>query len=198
NDISGALQDLAKADARMPNSPLVFYTLARARFQEGDMDLALQAAKRANELDVTHLDTYLLLGQIYSQTGDQEQAVKALDIYIKYRSNDSAAYVLLGKMQFDNKEYEDAIDTMNKIIVLDRNRREAYLYRFLSNVELGNGEQAEEDVDRVVLFYPNSFDVHLAIVRMQILLKHFGTALLELDKTEAMAETDEQKALVYY
>ncbi len=198
NDIPGALEDLAQADARLPNSPLVFYTLARARVQEGDMDLALSAAQRANQLDVTHLDTYLLLGQIYAEMGNQEEAVKALDIYIKYKSTDSTAYLLLGKMQFDNKEYEDTINTMNKVVVLDRNRREPYLYRFLANVELGRGEQAAEDVDRVVLFYPNSFDVHLAIIRMQILLKHFGTALLELDKTEAMAETDEQKALVYY
>ena len=43
---------------------------------------------------------------------------------------------------------------MNRAIALDRNQREAYLYRFLSNVELGNGEQADEDIDSVLLFYP--------------------------------------------
>jgi tetratricopeptide (TPR) repeat protein len=106
--------------------------------------------------------------------------------------------MLRGRMQFDDKQYEDTVNTMNKVLTLDRNRREAYLYRFLSNIELGRGEQAEDDVDRVLLFYPDTFEVHLAIVRMQILLDHYGTALLEVDKTEAMAETDEQKALVYY
>lgn len=198
NEIAAALEDLAEADARLPNSPLVFYTLARTRLQEGDMELALQAALRANQLDVTHLDTYLLLGQIYSQLENEEEAVKALDVYLKYRSSDASAYMLLGRMQYDNKDYEETVNTMNKVLVLDRNRREAYLYRFLSNIELGRGEQAEEDVDRVVLFYSDSFEVHLAIIRMQILLDHYGTALLELDKTEALAETDEQKALVYY
>ena len=34
NDISGALADLAQADARLPNSPLVFQTLAQARHTE--------------------------------------------------------------------------------------------------------------------------------------------------------------------
>ena len=198
NDVSGALEDLANADSRLPNSPLVFYTLALARLQEGDMKLALAAAQRANQLDVTHLETYLLLGQIYSQMDNQEEAVKALNIYLKYRSNDSSAYMLLGKMQFDDQKYEDAIDSMNKVVVLDRNRREAYLVRFLSNIELGRGQQAEEDVDRVQLFYPDSFDVQVAVIRMQILLNHYGTALLELDKAKVLADTEEQKATYYY
>lgn len=198
NDISGALSDLAQADSRLPNSPLVFFHLARARLQEGDMDLALSAAQRANQLDVTHLPTYLLLGQIYAETDNEEEAVKALDIYLKYKADDSAAYLLLGEMHFNNQEYEETIDAMNKVTVLNRNQREAYLYRFLSNVELGRGEQADEDLDRVLLFHANSFDAHLAILRTHLLQGRNGSALLEVDKTEALAETDEQEALIYY
>lgn len=198
DDVDGALDDLVKADSLMPNSPLVYYTLARARLQEEDLDLALAAAQRANQLDVTYLDTYLLMGQIYAQMDNESEAVRNLSVYLKYRSNDAGAYMLLGEMQFDNGEYEQVVNSMNKVLVLDRNRRDAYLLRFLSNVELERGEQAEEDVDQVVLFYPDSFEAHLAIVRMQILLDHYGTAFLELEKTEDMAETDEQKALTYY
>ena len=198
NDVSGALSDLAEADSRLPSSPLVFFTLAQARLKEGDMKLALSAAQRSNQLDVTHLPTYLLLGQIYAATGDQEEAVKALNIFLKYKPDDSGAYVLLGKMHYENKEYEETVDTMNKVIMLDRNRREPYLYRFFSNVELGRGEQADEDIDRVVLFYGDTFDIHLAILRTHLLQGRFGSALLELDKTEALATTDEQKAQIYY
>ncbi len=198
NDISGALSDLAQADSRLPNSPLVFFHLARARLQEDDLKLALSAAERANQLDVTHLPTYLLLGQIYAETGNEEKAVRALDIYLKYNASDAAAYLLLGEMHFNNKEYEETIDAMNKVSVLDRNRREPYLYRFLSNVELGRGAQAEEDLDRVLLFFPNSFDARLASIRLHILQKRFGSAALELNKAEDLAETDEQKAQVYY
>lgn len=198
NDISGALTDLAQADSRLPNSPLVFYYLARARLQEDDLDLALSAAKRANELDVTHLPTYLLLGQIYSATGNEEEAVKALDIYLKYNASDAAAYMLLGEMQFNNQEYEETVSAMNKVLVLDRNRRDAYLYRFLSNVEIGQADQADEDIDRVLLYFSDSFDARLAILRLHILQRRFGSAVLEIDKIEALAESDEQKALLYY
>lgn len=198
NDISGALSDLSQADSRLPNSPLVFFHLARARLQDGDMDLALSAAQRANQLDVTHLPTYLLLAQIYAATEDEDEAVKALDIYLKYNANDGTAYRLLGEMHFNNMEYEETIDAMSKVLVLDRNQREPYLYRFLSNVELGRGDQADEDIDRVLLYFPGSFDARLAILRLHILQERFGSAALEIDRTEAIAETDEQKAQVYY
>ncbi|HJS18196.1 MAG TPA: tetratricopeptide repeat protein [Anaerolineales bacterium] len=198
DDISGALSDLARADARLPNSPLVFLTLAQARLQDGDLDLALQAAQRANELDVTNLQTYLLLGRIHADMGNEAEAAEALDIYIKYKADDSAAYLLFGKMRFEDGEYEEALDSMNRVIALDRNQREPYLYRFLTNVELENDEQADEDLDTVLLYYPDSFDVRLAILRLHLLERRNGSALLELDRVEALAETDEQKALAYY
>jgi tetratricopeptide (TPR) repeat protein len=130
--------------------------------------------------------------------GNHDEAVKALDVYLKYKSDDSAAYLLLGKMEFGHNDYEDAINAMNKVIVLDRNRREAYLYRFLSNVELGNGDNADEDIDRVLLYYPDDFNVNIAIVRLHILQNRYGSALLIVEKMKPLAETNEQKALYYY
>ena len=60
------------------------------------------------------------------------------------------------------------------------------------------GDDADKEIDSVLLLYPNSFDVNLAILRLHLLQKRNGSALLQLDKTKALAETDEQKALVYY
>jgi tetratricopeptide (TPR) repeat protein len=197
-NITGALSDLAQADSLLPNSPMVYQTLALARLQEGDSKLALSAAQRANQLDVTNLQTYLVLGQIYAETDNHEEAVKALDIYLKYKSDDSNAYLLLGKMEFDNKNYEDAIPALSKALALNKNQREAYLYRFLSNVELSRGAQADEDLDRVNLYYSDLFDAQLAVLRDQLLNGRNGNALLQLGKTEPLAKTDEQKAQVYF
>ena len=85
NDIAGALAISAKQTAACRILRWCIYNLAQARVKEGDLDLALSAAKRANELDVTHLPTYLLLGQIYAAQGNEEEAVKVLDIYLKYQ-----------------------------------------------------------------------------------------------------------------
>lgn len=198
NDVSGALADLAQADRRLPDSPLVYFYLAQARQTEGDLELALSAARRANELDVTMLPVYLMLGQLHAEAGNDQEAADALDVYLKYEPRDSAAYLLLGRIHYRDGQYEEAIEALNRSLSLNRNQREAYLYRFLSNVELGDGDRAEEDMDSVVLFYPDSFDVRLGILRTQLLQGRNGSALLELDKTEALAETDEQKALAYF
>jgi tetratricopeptide (TPR) repeat protein len=198
NDIQGALSDLASADKILPNSPLVFFQLAQARLKEGDIDLALTAAKRANELDVTMLPTYLLLGRLYREAGNDTDAGRALEIYLKYEPDDTEANLLLGYLYYDNENYQEAINAMNRVITLDPNRREAYLHRFLSNVELGNGDQADEDVRRITSFYADLFEANIALIRLNVLQERYGNALLLLDKTEALAETNEQKALAYY
>lgn len=198
NDIQGAILDFGEANKRIPNSPLVFYHLARARLREGELDLALNAAQRAQELDITLLPNYRLLGEIHAALGNHEEAVEALSFYLRYETNDLSTYLLLGQIEFENGNYEETIQAMNQVIAADRNRREAYLYRFLSNVELGRGDAADEDIDRVIAFYPDSFDANLAIIRLHLLQGREGSALLSLEQTKPLAETDEQKALLYY
>ncbi len=198
NDVAGALADLGEADRRLPNSPLVYYYLAQARIKEGDLVAALTAAKRSNELDVTSLETYLLLGQIYAAQGDEEEAVKALDIYLKYRPEDTSVYMLLGTMHFNKKEYDKTVNDMTRIITRDKNQKQPYYYRFLSNIELGRGELAQEDVDTVLLWYPKNFEVNIGVIRMHLLLKKDGNAIRQFDKMKALAETDRQKAVYYY
>jgi len=198
NDITGALVDLGKANEIMGDSPLVFYYLAQARLKDGKLDLALNSARRAYELDVTMLPNYLLLGQIYAEMGNNEQAAKALDIYLTYKTDDQSAYVLQGRIQYDNGNYEESVQAMNKVIAIDRKRPDARLYRFLSNLELARGDAAAEDMDIVLKAYPDRFDVNIGAVRVNLIQKHNGTALLALDPAKALAETDEQKAILYY
>lgn len=197
NDIQGALRDLQNADRFRPNSPLVYFTLAQAQQRQGEFDLAIEAAKRANELDRSYLPTYLLLGQLYAQSGDNVRAGEALDIYLKHVTDNADAFMLNGKIQFANGDYEETIRTMNQVISMDRNRREAYLYRFYSNVELGDGDAADADIDRLLTYYPDLFDFNIALIRAHLLKDRAGSALQIADKAVSLAATDEQKAAAY-
>jgi len=198
NDLQGAIIDLGTADRLLPNSPLVYYTLALARQKEREYETALITAQRANELDVTYLPAYLTLGQLYAELDQPEQAVEALGIFLKYNEGDVGAYLLLGMMQFENGAYDETIRSMTRVISLDRNRREAYLYRFYANVELGNGEAADDDIDRLLLYYPDLFEFNIALIRVHLLQDRNGSALQILEKAVGLAETDEQKALAYF
>ena len=198
NDIQGAITDLGDAYELLPGSPLVFYYLAQARLKEGEYDLALDAARQAEEMDRIHLPTYLLLGQIHAALKNRDEAIENLSLYLEYEPDDSAARLTLGKLQFETGSYEESVRTMDRVLAADRHQREAYLYRFLANVELGRGEAANEDQDRVLAFYPDLFEANLGYVRAESLNGRNGNAFLGLNKTLALAETDEQKALAYY
>ena len=198
NNIVGAIADLDNANRLLPNSPLVYYTLAVARQREGEIDLALTTALHANQLDTTHMPTYLLLGQLYEATGNSADATRVLNIYLKYNEGDADAYMLLGRMQFADDEYEETIGAMNRVIGIDRNRREAYLYRFYANIELGNGAAADEDLDRLLVYYPDLFEFNIALTRAHLIQKRNGSALQIIEKAISLAETDEQRATAYF
>lgn len=198
NDLPGAVTDFGEANTRLPNSPLVFHNLAQAQFRQGRTELALLAAQNARQLDVTLVENYLLLGQIHAANGDSDAALEVLDIYLSQRPEDVSALLLVGRLQFDGGEYEQTIATMNRILSLERTRREAILYRFLSNVELGDGPAANEDLRSVENLYRDSFEANLGILRTHYLSERYGSAEQAVARTEALAESDEQKALLYY
>jgi len=198
NDPQGAINDLGEANKRLPNSPLVYHYLAQAYFKMNNLDLALRAVQQAQQFDVTYLPNYLLLGQIQAALKNYDEAIKALEIYLKFEPENVPAQLLVGTILYDQGEYEKTITVMNKVIALERTRHEAYLYRFLSNIELGNGPAADEDIDAIIAFYPDSFDANLGIVRAHFINERYGSAEQALGKTEALAETDKQRALIYY
>jgi tetratricopeptide (TPR) repeat protein len=198
NDLNGAINDLGTANKLLPGSPLVLHYVAVARYREGNYEVALVAAEQARQLDVKLVANYLLLGQIHYALGNYDKAIQALQIYLKIETEDVTATMLLGKIYFDTGDYEQTIVTMNTVIALERTRQEAYLYRFLSNVELGNGSAADEDIDAIIEFYPESFDANVGILRAHFINERYGSAEQSIEKTEVLAETDEQKALIYY
>jgi len=198
NDIQGAIADLGEANKVLPNSPLIFYYLAQARLREGDYEAALEAAQLAKEQDPAHLPTYLLIGRVQAALGNYDEAIETLNFYLQYAPEDFSTYIFIGKMQFNQGKYEETIQTMDAVIEETRSRPDAYLYRFLANVELGNGIAADEDVDNALSAYPDLFEANLALVRADLLNDRKGSALVDLEKTITLAGTDEQKALAYY
>jgi len=198
NDVQGAIADLGEANTRLPGSPLIFYYLAQARYREGEYEVALEAAQRANELDITHLKTYQLLGQINAKLGNTEQAIEYLTTYLTYEPRDTTTFFQLGTIYYEDGNYEGAIQIMDRVIQIDRNRREPYYYRFLSNIELGNGDAADADIDRIIAQYGDSLDANMAIVRLHLMQNRNGSALQIIEKADSLAESDKQKAVFYY
>ena len=104
----------------------------------------------------------------------------------------------MGQIQFDTGDYEAAVETLTESIKINPNRSEAYLYRFLSNVELGDGKAADIDRENVLNAYPELFEANLGLVRTHYLNERYGSASLAVEDMLPLASTDEEKALAYY
>jgi tetratricopeptide (TPR) repeat protein len=193
-----ALSDLDAALKRMPDSALVQLGYARAYLAQGNTAKGLSAAQQANQIDLTLLPAYLVLGQAYVANAQCSDAVKPLETYITYGPNDGSAYVLLGQCYEATGAYQDAITATTKALSLDFTLRQAYLYRGLSYLELNNINSADTDIRKALEYFPNSFDANLALMRLSYLEGHYGDAFLHIGSTEALAQTDQQKALVLY
>ena len=193
-----ALSDLGSASKRMPNSALVQLGYARAYLAEGNVDKGLAAAQQANQIDQTLLQAYLVLGQAYVANAQYSDAIKPLETYTTYDSSDGSAYALLGKAYEKTGRYQDAVTASTQALSLDSTQRQAYLYRGLSNLELNNIDSADNDIHQAIEFFPNSFDANLGLMRVSYAEGHYGDAFLHIGSTSALAQTDQQKALVFY
>jgi len=196
-DAQGALEDIRTADNITPDSALVYLNYARAYLALGQTEQAVAAARRANDLDITMLPVYLVLGEAYASNDQPGEAAKSLQTYVTYATDDPAAYFQLGKLHYLAGEYEQALDELKRSID-NKNEPEARLFYGLTLVELERGQEAVFELDRALDYYPESFIAHLGMTRALYLDGKFGSAALEADAALLFAETDEQKAQVYY
>jgi tetratricopeptide (TPR) repeat protein len=192
-----ALDDLRVAGQLVPDSALVFYEYARVYLALNEPEKAVSAAEYAKQLDITMLPIYLILGEAYGANDQPKEAAQALQTYLTYSPDDPAAYLTLGKLHYLAGDYESALEDLDHSIQLE-NEPEARLYRGLVYVELKRGADAVRELDHALDFYPESFTAHMGMVRALFLDEKFGSASIEADTAFNFAETDEQKAQVYY
>ena len=198
NDPEGAMLDLRRAKAMMPDSPLVQIGLARAELALGNNERALQAALDANQLDPEELSSYLMLGMAYRATGDLENALKNLEFYLQYSPDNAEAFTFLGASYLSQGEYEKALTALDQAIRLDKNSDEAYTWRAETQMALKNFEQAEADFRAAFRLNALSFDAGLGIARAQQAQDDYGNAYVALLKIEILANSDAKKARYLY
>jgi len=193
-----ALNDLDTANKRMPNSALVQLSYARAYLAQGNVDKGLTAAEQANQIDQTLLPAYYVLGQAYVANARYSEAIKPLNTFLTYGTPDGSTYSLLGQAYEETGAYQDAVTATTQALALDPTQRRAYLYRGLSYLELNNINGADNDIHKAFEFFPESFAASLGLMRVSYEEGHYGDSYLRIPATEALAQTDQQKALVLY
>jgi tetratricopeptide (TPR) repeat protein len=197
-DFNSALTDLDKASKLMPNSALVQLGYARAYLLKGDNEKALAAAQKANSIDLTLLQSYYYLGSTYIANAKYKEAIKPLETYLLYETEDDGAYAMLGQADARTGAYQAAIDALTTALELNPNQVRSYIYIGLSNLELGDLDAAETAYKKAIQFFPDSFDANIGLTQTFYKKEQYGSAYLQSEASRAKATDDTQLALAIY
>ncbi len=197
-DPEAALNDLEQALALAPDSAPAHMYLARAYLALGQDEEALRAAETAHQLDLTLVPAYRTLGMVYASLGRMEDALGVLQTYALYEPDDAEALVTLGKAYYATGDHEAAVEALSRAVKINNKIGDIYLYRGLAYIGVGDGDAAAYDLKTALRYYPDSFEVSLGLARAYMLQEHYGDAYLQLERSDSLAESDAQKARVYY
>lgn len=199
-DPEAAIVDLNRADELLPGSPQIQLLYAKAYQALDDNTSALKYAEQSYQLDITNLETYQVLGELYIEEGQYQRAVESLEVFVVYEDENAVAFATLGQAYFELKNYEASLANFEKAYALSSpsGLRRFNIYRGLANLELGNVDLAIEYLEDAYDYDEKSFDVNLGLVRAYFLNETFGTAFLKVEALASYAETDEQTAQVLY
>ncbi|WP_298008371.1 MULTISPECIES: tetratricopeptide repeat protein [Anaerolinea] len=192
-----ALQLLAQADALLPDSPLVALARGEAYLALGEVDAALEQAQRANTLDLTLLPAYRLLGAALLEKGEAEQAVEPLETYLLYETRDLEAYLLASRAYEAAGRIPEALKALDRALALNSRSPEIYIRRGELYLAQENYDKAIDDFKaayRLKKTYPASMGWAKAL----LLGGYPGDAYMQFEATKGLAETDAQKAELYY
>ncbi len=111
-----AIDYIEQAITLAPESPRPYYLRSEIALNRGDLEAALMDAKKSNQMDITYLPAYRLIGEIYQKMNRPEESISALETFTQYIQSDYRPYIWLGLAYADKGNYEDAINAFTKAL----------------------------------------------------------------------------------
>lgn len=198
NNPQGALDDLLIADALFPNHFMVYVLRAQAYLELNDPLTAMQNATTGFELDQTSLPAYYTLALVYLANGDLTQALHYIDIYLVYIQDDAQGWVVKAQAEYQSGNLDKALSACDQGIAADSETAPLWYYRGLIHLNQGDNRTAVNDFVNAVNLNLLSFDYSVALGRALWADDRLTTAIRQYNSAETLANTDYQKAVVYY
>jgi tetratricopeptide (TPR) repeat protein len=196
-DYEAARVDAEKAYLLSP-SPLAYIYLAQAYLGQGKNSEALEAAQKANELDITNLDAYLVLAQAYLANGDFEHALGPLKTVTLYDPQNDQVNALLAEVNFKQGNYDEVIDFATKALQRNRQNGKAYLMRGKAYLEQEEYDKAYDDLKLAQALQPYVPEPNIMLGIALFKMGEPGDAYVWFNKVEERMQTDEQNGLFYF
>jgi len=195
NKPEDALDDLKMAESLLPNSADVYLAYASAYSKMKNSKAALEAAEKAYSVDITSLPVYKMLGELYFADEQYQRSAEALEVYVLFDDDNAFVLAELGQAYYESGQYELAIQKIDRATTINRTGlRRFLLYRGLSHLELGQFDEAVDDLEVAKDVDKDSYDAAFGLVRAYYGAEKFGSAFLNVEALKLIIETDEQNA----
>jgi tetratricopeptide (TPR) repeat protein len=181
-------------DPLLADLPLTYLYRAQAQILLKDYPNALASARRANEMDITLLPAYRIIGEVLQINGEVEASVKPLTTYLTYEQDDALAWALLADAYFSAGEQAEAFKALDRALSLNNRLPRAYLQRALIEMEMDDAEKALADFQAALRLDPTSYESSLGIGQALMALNYPGDAWDRFERTKTLSETELQKA----
>ena len=192
-DTKAAQTDLEHA-ASLQESPLVEINLARVLLARNENVAALEAAKLANEMDVTMLEGYLVLGMAYRANNQIDQAVGVLETYLKYEPTNAEAFAMLGAAYLGREDFVNAQENLDKALKLNPNNADTYFWMGQTALALKENDLALKNYQKARDMNPDSFDVSEGLAKAHMALDEYNNSYIVISKVEKMATKPAMRA----
>lgn len=193
-----ALDGLEQATTLLEPSPLFYLYRGQAYLGLEQPAEALQDAQKAVELDFTLLPAYRFLGEALQAAGRATESLEPLRTYLLYVEDDPGAYLLAVNAYAATEDTQGALDALSAALRLDNSYTDAYLRRARLYMAQEEYSRAIDDFKQALSIDDESFDASLGLGQALMLAKYPGDAYMQFERSISLAQTDAQKAALYY
>lgn len=192
-DLKSAQTDLEMASG-LGDSPLVEINLARVLLAQHENAAGLEAAQRANQMDVTMLEGYLVLGMALQANGQIDQAVDELETYLQYQPDNAEAFAMLGAAYYSHGDYINAEDNLTQSLRLNANNADGYFWLGQTYLAQKNNEKALVNYQKARSLIPESFDFSEGLAKAYMAIGEYNNSYVVINKAEKYAESPSELA----
>lgn len=132
------------------------------------------------KLDGENLQNHLMQIRSYIQVNLIDQAKEKIDSLIERGKDDPRIYLLDALVQMRKSKLDKALETTKKALVSDPESPQGWRLKGQINAELGNFEQAIEDLKKSKALAP-SVDVRISLAQAYMQTNQRGNAIAELE-----------------
>jgi len=171
-------------------TPLVYVRLSEAQINRERLEEALDSAVAGSGADPTLLEGYLAVGRAYTELEQYASAQWPLETYVAYNQEDPRGWAYLARALAGNGQPEQAIEMANRSLELKERYALAYLARAYAYLELGEGQNALDDLLNARRYGVEAYANHYALGKAYSLIGDYREALkwINLSISETLVE----------